>query len=95
MTHNVSLKCKAVLKFNFKNPRWRTTDILKIDKAISHDDAEWVRSAVRHIGFLTLIFNDIALDRHILRHFAKFRGDRSCHCGDIATFHDNFFPNEM
>ena len=27
MTHNVSLKCKAVLKFNFKNPRWRTTDI--------------------------------------------------------------------
>jgi len=32
MTLNVSLKCMAVKKFNFKIPRWRTAGVLKIEK---------------------------------------------------------------
>jgi len=65
---------------NFKIPKWQAAAILKIEKLQYLVNISSV-STVRHLGFLKLLS-----DRHVLRHLAKFCGDRLYLSMDIAIF---------
>ena len=54
----LSLKCMIVKDFNFKNPRWRTAAIWKIEKSWSHDDVVWICQAQWCSGKYFFVPND-------------------------------------
>jgi len=69
---NIFLKCTAVKNFSFKNRRWRTAAVLKIENSryvITMQNG----SRKRLSAFLKLIFlMECALERLVLRHHANF-----------------------
>jgi len=87
---NVFVKCKAVKNFNFKIPRWQTAAIWKIEKLqyfmmMLNRSLKLVGRPPSWIVKIKFLSGD-ALERHVLHHHAKFYGDRSYCCKDVAFF---------
>jgi len=82
---NMSLVCKAVKNFNFKNPRWRTAAILT---SKNRDKIYVTMMQRKRIGcppswvFKINFFNCRCTCEPILRHYAKYRRDRLECCRD-------------
>ena len=92
--HNVSLKYTAVKKFNLKNPG-RAAAILNIEKKqyftmMQNGSLQGIIGQPSWV-FATEMFNSRALQRHVLRHRAKFCRDRSYCFRDVAKFLRNAF----
>jgi len=82
---NVSAKWLAVKNFHFKIARWLTT-ILKVDKLQYLNNNRSLKCIGRPPSWMFKIKFLMGSKRetHVLRHHAKFCGDRSYCCTDIT-----------